>query len=202
LALAAYQASIDTRIRRLIIFAAHTGTIDYVANARPLHPPTQCPGRAPAGLEEAARRGSAPIHPRRPEPTKADRLDWETFTSTQSSLHALFALVSGHFSVQSHLAVGETASTLPLRYYSAFKMVQFKHAIAAMTAACVGFVGAETSHEHALRLMEESPLIDTHIDLPQILRSLSENATVANALVRQEKTDSWDQAGTPLTPSP
>lgn len=29
-------------------------------------------------------------------------------------------------------------------------------------------------YEHALALMKESPLIDTHIDLPQVIRSLGE----------------------------
>jgi hypothetical protein len=28
-------------------------------------------------------------------------------------------------------------------------------------------------HDQAIKLMEESPLLDTHIDLPQIIRSLS-----------------------------
>lgn len=30
-------------------------------------------------------------------------------------------------------------------------------------------------HQRAEKLMKESPLIDTHIDLPQIIRSLGEN---------------------------
>jgi hypothetical protein len=29
------------------------------------------------------------------------------------------------------------------------------------------------NHAHAIKIMRESPLIDTHIDLPQIIRSLS-----------------------------
>ena len=36
-------------------------------------------------------------------------------------------------------------------------------------------MAAESSYDHAVRLMEASPLIDTHVDLPQILRSLGEN---------------------------
>jgi hypothetical protein len=34
-------------------------------------------------------------------------------------------------------------------------------------------VAASSLHEQAIRLMEEFPLLDTHIDLPQIIRSLS-----------------------------
>jgi membrane dipeptidase len=31
---------------------------------------------------------------------------------------------------------------------------------------------AESTYDHAVRLMKTSPLLDTHVDLPQILRSL------------------------------
>jgi hypothetical protein len=51
-------------------------------------------------------------------------------------------------------------------------MVQLKSIVATMVAGCVSAASAST-YEHAIRLMEESPLIDSHIDLPQILRSLS-----------------------------
>jgi uncharacterized membrane protein YeaQ/YmgE (transglycosylase-associated protein family) len=51
-------------------------------------------------------------------------------------------------------------------------MVQLKGLIATIVAGCVGAASASI-YEHAIRLMEESPLIDSHIDLPQILRSLS-----------------------------
>jgi hypothetical protein len=51
-------------------------------------------------------------------------------------------------------------------------MVQLKSIVATMVAGCVSVASAST-YEHAIRLMEESPLIDSHIDLPQILRSLS-----------------------------
>jgi hypothetical protein len=55
-------------------------------------------------------------------------------------------------------------------------MVQLKGIIAAVAASCVSAAAAFT-HEHAIRLMEESPLIDSHIDLPQILRSLSKSCS-------------------------
>jgi hypothetical protein len=51
-------------------------------------------------------------------------------------------------------------------------MVQLKGIIAMMVAGCVSTASAST-YQHAIKLMEESPLIDSHIDLPQILRSLS-----------------------------
>jgi hypothetical protein len=54
-------------------------------------------------------------------------------------------------------------------------MVQLKGIIAMMAAACVSAATAST-YQHAIKLMEESPLIDSHIDLPQILRSLSKSS--------------------------
>lgn len=41
--------------------------------------------------------------------------------------------------------------------------------VAGLAATCTA---AESTYDHAIRLMEASPLIDTHVDLPQILRSL------------------------------
>jgi hypothetical protein len=45
-------------------------------------------------------------------------------------------------------------------------------------------VGREISHdiyrEQALKLLEESPLVDTHVDLPQIIRSLGKSPCVVN----------------------
>lgn len=43
-----------------------------------------------------------------------------------------------------------------------------------IVAACIPTVGAfnDSTYERAVSLMESSPLIDTHMDLPQILRSL------------------------------
>ena len=40
-------------------------------------------------------------------------------------------------------------------------------------AALATLAQGATFHEQAIELMEEFPLLDTHIDLPQILRSLS-----------------------------
>ena len=42
----------------------------------------------------------------------------------------------------------------------------------AMAGAAAG--SASDYLEQAIQLMEESPLVDTHIDLPQIFRSLRE----------------------------
>ena len=38
---------------------------------------------------------------------------------------------------------------------------------------------ATALRRHALQLMDESPLLDTHVDLPQILRALGESYEVA-----------------------
>lgn len=53
-------------------------------------------------------------------------------------------------------------------------MVRLRVIIATMAAGYASANSAST-YEHAIRLMEESPLIDSHIDLPQILRSLSKS---------------------------
>ena len=37
-------------------------------------------------------------------------------------------------------------------------------------------------YRHAVKLMERSPLLDTHVDLPQILNSLSEYYLVGDAI--------------------
>lgn len=37
-------------------------------------------------------------------------------------------------------------------------------------------------YEHALSLMKESPLIDTHIDLPQVIRSLGKSSAMSTYL--------------------
>jgi hypothetical protein len=58
-------------------------------------------------------------------------------------------------------------------------MVQLKGIIAMMVAGCVSTASAST-YQHAIKLMEESPLIDSHIDLPQILRSLSKSSLDAS----------------------
>lgn len=50
-----------------------------------------------------------------------------------------------------------------------------KLAIVPLFAALCGQVSAahDTYYERAIKLMEANPLVDTHIDLPQIIRSLS-----------------------------
>jgi hypothetical protein len=53
----------------------------------------------------------------------------------------------------------------------------WKTVVTTLVASLVVTSYAESTYDHAIRLMEASPLIDTHIDLPQILRSLS---TVTN----------------------
>lgn len=56
-------------------------------------------------------------------------------------------------------------------------MVQMKGVIVTLALSCVGACATGVStYEHAIGLMEESPLIDSHIDLPQILRSLSKSS--------------------------
>lgn len=56
--------------------------------------------------------------------------------------------------------------------------------VLALAFATAGVVSAkDTTYDHAVRLMEESPLVDTHIDLPQILRSLSARACSRCSLV-------------------
>jgi hypothetical protein len=67
--------------------------------------------------------------------------------------------------------------------YLVSNMVQLKGIIAIMAASCVSAASAST-YEHALRLMKESPLIDSHIDLPQILRSLSKLCSKSSSHVR------------------
>lgn len=47
-----------------------------------------------------------------------------------------------------------------------------KNIVAVLAAACALTAQADSTYDHAIRLMEASPLIDTHVDLPQILRSL------------------------------
>jgi hypothetical protein len=53
-----------------------------------------------------------------------------------------------------------------------------KHTLTSLGLVAAALFGrftcaASLSYDHAISLMESSPLIDTHVDLPQILRSLS-----------------------------
>lgn len=43
-----------------------------------------------------------------------------------------------------------------------------------LSPARVAMAESETLLSHAISLMKKSPLIDTHVDLPQILRSLGQ----------------------------
>lgn len=63
-----------------------------------------------------------------------------------------------------------------LASFSVFKMQLLNPWLLPILTAVVAGSDVNTAggfHEHAIKLMEESPLIDTHIDLPQIIRSLS-----------------------------
>jgi len=50
----------------------------------------------------------------------------------------------------------------------------WKTIVATLVAGVAITSNAESTFDHAIRLMEASPLLDTHVDLPQILRSLGE----------------------------
>lgn len=53
-------------------------------------------------------------------------------------------------------------------------MAWYKSLMAMLLAASAPVLAADSVfHDRAISLMKESPLVDTHIDLPQILRSLS-----------------------------
>ena len=51
-------------------------------------------------------------------------------------------------------------------------MMSWKHIAAVVLASAAAVAHAESTYDHAVRLMKASPLLDTHVDLPQILRSL------------------------------